>query len=473
MRRTQPSIKIALFVLLALATVASMVAASFLGDEPPTYTIYDGETPMPVTGDYETVGDLLNAVGITIRPEDQVTPAVSETADPAVAIQIQRSQPVTVRTDSGKRTYWTLRSKLSSFLSEAQVEVVPSDQIYADGKLIPFETLGDTPLPESVEIGRFLTVTVIDGTHRQLLQTSSETVAEALLEAQLQLDPADGVSPEPEAALAPEMVITVQRAIPLTIKADGEIRQIKSSQPNVIDALTEAQVILGENDYTIPGADALLQANSVIEVVRTTEDFLLEDVSIPFQTLWQGTDELLIDTTAVLQEGVTGISRSRIRVRYENGVEISRVPDGEWIAREPTNRIIGYGTRIELGIIDTPEGPREYWRAVEMRVTSYTAATSGKEPGDEGYGRTASGVQAGYGVVAVDRNIVPFRSHVYVPGYGIGFVGDTGGGIRGRWIDLGYDEDSFEWWAGYTTVYYLTPVPDPQDINYILPATLP
>lgn len=473
MRRTQSSIKIALFILLALATVASMAAASYLADEPPTYTIYDGETPMPVTGEYETVGQLLDAVGIEIRPEDQVTPEVSEIADPGVAIQIQRSQPVTVRTDSGKRTYWTLRSKLSSFLSEAQLFVAPSDQIYADGVLIPYETLADTPLPDSVDIGRFLTITVIDGTHKQLLQTSSESVAEALQEAQLQLDPADGVTPELGASLEPGMIITVQRAIPITVKVDGEIKQIKSSQPSVSEALAEAQVLLGEYDYTIPGNEATLQANSIIEVVRVTEDFLLEDESIPFQTLWQATDELLIDTTAVLQEGVTGISRRRIRVRYENGVEISRVPDGEWIAREPANRIIGYGTRIELGIIDTPEGPREYWRAVEMRVTSYTAATSGKEPGDPGYGRTASGVQAGYGVVAVDRNVVPFRSHVYVPGYGVGFVGDTGGGIRGRWIDLGYDEDAFEWWAGYTTVYYLTPVPPPGDINYILPATLP
>ncbi|MEZ4646658.1 MAG: hypothetical protein R3E31_28695 [Chloroflexota bacterium] len=67
-----------------------------------------------------------------------------------------------------------------------------------------------------------------------------------------------------------------------------------------------------------------------------------------------------------------------------------------------------------------------------MRVTSYTAASSGKEPGDPGYGRTASGLPAGFGIVAVDRNVVPFRSSVFVPGYGVGYAGDTGGGVRGR-----------------------------------------
>jgi 3D (Asp-Asp-Asp) domain-containing protein len=108
-----------------------------------------------------------------------------------------------------------------------------------------------------------------------------------------------------------------------------------------------------------------------------------------------------------------------------------------------------------------------------MRVTSYTAASSGKEPGDPGYGLTASGHQAGTGIVAVDRAVVPFRSDVYVPGYGVGFVGDTGGGVRGRWIDLGYHEDDYVSWSGYVDVYYLTPVPAPEDINYLLPTALP
>ena len=107
------------------------------------------------------------------------------------------------------------------------------------------------------------------------------------------------------------------------------------------------------------------------------------------------------------------------------------------------------------------------------RVTSYTAASSGKAPDDPGYGITASGVLAGTGVVAIDRSVVPFRSYIYVPGYGKAFAGDTGGGVRGRWIDLGYDEDEYQSWSGYVDVYYLTPVPPAEDINYLLPTALP
>ena len=180
-----------------------------------------------------------------------------------------------------------------------------------------------------------------------------------------------------------------------------------------------------------------------------------------------------MDTTAVVSVGQPGILRQRVRVRYENGIEVSQMVDGEWVAQQPVNQVIGYGTRINIGVIDTPQGPLEYWRVVRMRVTAYTAASSGKAPDHPNYGITASGVPAGTGVVAIDRSVVPFRSNVYVPGYGVGFAGDTGGGVRGRWIDLGYDEDEYVSWSGYVDVYYLTPVPAPEDINYLLPANLP
>ena len=156
-------------------------------------------------------------------------------------------------------------------------------------------------------------------------------------------------------------------------------------------------------------------------------------------------------------------------MRLENGVEVSRAPDGEVVTVPPVNHVIRYGTNIVMRTIDTEKGPVEYWRKVTMRVTSYTAATSGKAPGDPGYGITASGVQAGTGVVAVDPTVVPFKSYVFVPGYGVAFAGDTGGGIKGRFIDLGYDEGQLKSWRGTVDVYYLGPPPPAEDIRWILP----
>ena len=171
--------------------------------------------------------------------------------------------------------------------------------------------------------------------------------------------------------------------------------------------------------------------------------------------------------------GQPGAKRQRVRVRYENGVEVGRTIDGEWTALEPVHEVMGFGTTIVIGVVDTEQGPRNYWRVVRMRVTSYKPASSGKPPGHPSYGVTASGAIARQGIVAIDPNVVPFRSNVYVPGYGVAFAGDTGGGVKGRWIDLGYSDDDYESWHGFVDVYYLTPVPDPEDINYRIPTWLP
>ena len=53
-----------------------------------------------------------------------------------------------------------------------------------------------------------------------------------------------------------------------------------------------------------------------------------------------------------------------------------------------------------------------------------------------GSGLTAMGIMAARGVVAVDPQVIPLGSRVYIPGYGIAIAADTGGAIVGDRIDL-------------------------------------
>ena len=316
-----------------------------------------------------------------------------------------------------------------------------------------------------------LSVTIQDGEQSHMLQTEAITVNEFLAEAGILLGEKDIVSPPPETPLSENMVIQIKRAIPLTIAVDGQTYAVFSGPGTTAEVLAQAGIPLDDLDKVTPERDVQINAGDTIQVVRVREESIVFDEQVPYQTIYQPSDELDLDTKTVLSSGVPGIKRQSTRIRYEDGVEVSRVSEGEWMEQEPVNEVIGYGTRITTNVIDTPEGPREYWRVVHMRVTAYTAASSGKSPDHPSYGITASGRPAGTGIVAVDPNVIPFRSEVYVPGYGIGFAGDTGGGVKGRWIDLGYDEDELQTWNGYTDVYYLTPIPT--EINYLLPEVLP
>jgi 3D (Asp-Asp-Asp) domain-containing protein len=51
-------------------------------------------------------------------------------------------------------------------------------------------------------------------------------------------------------------------------------------------------------------------------------------------------------------------------------------------------------------------------------------------------GRTATGLSAGWGVVAVDPDVIPLGTRMTIPGYGEGVAADTGGAVQGNVIDL-------------------------------------
>jgi 3D (Asp-Asp-Asp) domain-containing protein len=51
-------------------------------------------------------------------------------------------------------------------------------------------------------------------------------------------------------------------------------------------------------------------------------------------------------------------------------------------------------------------------------------------------GRTASGLPVGVGVIAVDPNVIPLGTRLFVPGYGPAVAAEVGSAIRGNIIDL-------------------------------------
>lgn len=465
--RSRPAVLIIACLALIGLVAAGRVAAQDV------YTVYVDAAPITVRGNFATVAEVLEAADIAVDPTDRLFPAADAGATPDSAIQLNRAKTVTVRTEESETSYPTHQPTLGAFIREAGVALQRADELYADEARVALADLDTVPVPQLVEIGRFHTVTLIDSSQQTTLRTSAQTVGDVLQEANITLYAADGVEPPQGSWITPNMTITVKRSQPITIQADGRVIQTRSHHTNALDVLAEAGIGLVGQDFARPGPDTPLRPNDTIEVVRVTEDFIIVDEPIPFETVWQGTDQLDLDAKALLTAGEPGVMRQRVRVQYENGIESGRTVDGEWVAVPPITEVMGYGTRINIGVVETEQGPRNYWRVVRMRVTSYMPASAGKPPDHPYYGITASGVPAQQGVVAVDPNVVPFRSDVYVPGYGVAFAGDTGGGVKGRWIDLGYSDDDYESWSGYVDVYYLTPVPEPDDINYLIPTWVP
>jgi 3D (Asp-Asp-Asp) domain-containing protein len=206
-----------------------------------------------------------------------------------------------------------------------------------------------------------------------------------------------------------------------------------------------------------------------VQIVRVVEDILVRELAIPFGTITEPDPALNLDAREVLRPGEPGLKRQRIRITYENGEELSRELEEETVLREPVTELLAYGTNIVWNTVDTPQGPRRYWRKMRVYATSYSLSRSGTPKSAPWYGRTWLGLPMRHGIVAVDPRYVPLSANLYVPGYGIGFSGDRGGGLRGRHIDLGFDDDNYESWHQYVDLYLLEPLPGEVDMVWLVP----
>lgn len=469
--------------------LAVLLVVGYLKTQTPVTLVLNGQLHRLRTHQ-RTVGALLEDLGLSVHPEDILTPSPDTLLTPNTVISLRRARPVTVEVDGRVIRRRTHATSITALLEEVGVEVRPQDQVIVSpsgwekpqGSARHREVTSrggerdrsplwasTAPAPLRVVIRRAIPFYVNDGGVLSVLYTTAATVGEALREHGIDLYLADQVTPPLTTQVFSGMHIYIQRSIPITIQVDGRSIRTRTRQKTVGQALAEAGVALLGKDYTDPPPDTPISDDMVIRVVRVQEDFEIEQEPIPYEVAWKPDPNMELDDRRLEQEGADGVIKRRYRLVYENGREVARILEDEWVGQEPITKVIAYGTKIVVRDLETPEGTLQYWRKIRMFATSYTAATCGKDPSHPLYGITRLGWKMRRGIVAVDPRVIPLRSRVYIPGYGIGVAGDTGGAIKGRHIDLGYDEDNFRWWYHWVDVYVLTPVPPANEIRWILP----
>jgi uncharacterized protein YabE (DUF348 family) len=353
----------------------------------------------------------------------------------------------------------------AALLISAGLSFSPEDKIIVNGQVIS----PDNPMPDNatiIQVRHAFPLTLINNGQEQKSQTSAFTVGQALNENGISTNEGDYLNPPSSTPILGPLTIEYRPADEIKIKSGDDSISSLTSAETVGQALAEGGNSLQGLDYSIPDESEALPADGQIKVVRVDESIALVQKSIPFNTEVQLTADLELDQQDLLQVGEPGLAVTRTRIRYEDGQEVDQETDSEALLRPPKDRIIGAGTKIVFHTVDTPDGPLEYYRAVQVYATSYSPCRSG---GDRCYSGTSGGLKVQRGVIAVTRNWWRYMNGdpVYIPGYGRAVVSDIGAGLPGRfWIDLAFSDSDYETWGGWTTIYFLTPVP--QTVMYIL-----
>ena len=406
-----------------------------------------------------TVNGALNAAGIELNSIDNVLPEPGAWLRHDAIILVSKAVPVQIMADNQTVTLMTPERMPANILALASIPIFPHDQILFQGVPLAADGMLPNASSYSLQVRRAQRIMLDEDGQMHMISSAASTVGEALWGAGVHVYAADKVDPGVDTLITGPLKVSLQRARRLHIEHSGGQIETRSAAPTVGQALAESGLSLQGLDYSVPAEGEPLPEDGQVRLVRVAEEVIIEQQPLPFGVQFQAVDNLPLDTTSIVQVGEFGVQAQRVRIRTEDGEEISRQVEDEWVARQPQSQIEGFGTQITIQTLDTPGGPIEYYRALEFYATSYSPSRSGTSPDAPWYGITACGEPLITGFVGVDLDYVPCGTPLYIPGYGFATAMDTGL-IEGAWIDLGYTDDEFQLWHQYVTVYFLTPVPE-------------
>lgn len=229
------------------------------------------------------------------------------------------------------------------------------------------------------------------------------------------------------------------------IDNNGTVKTYKTSCKTVKELLSDLKIKVDDDDIVIPDLDTELKSEGKISIIKVDVKVIEKEVEAPFKTIKKKNKELTHKQSRILIQGVNGKNKVKCKEYYAGDKLIKEeVIHVETIVK-PIDQVFEEGTK---DVFTNDRGDFTARKAIKMVATAYEAGprSTGKRPGDKGYGITASGARAKRGTVAVDPRVIPLGTKLYVksltpgvPDYGFAIAQDTGGAIKGNKIDLFMD----------------------------------
>lgn len=378
---------------LALLVFASIVLFEATKAE---VVITDNGEKQTVKTHQETVEGLLEEVGIVVGEHDALSHRADAAIENGMKIDYKTAMQIFVTVDGDEQVYYTTAGTIKDFLSEHRLSFTDQDDV-------SYEATDATGEGLHIEVTKAYQVTINDGGKEKKVWTTGGTVGELLDANKIRIN---------------KKLDKVKPAIKKDLTKDTSIKIVRVEK--VSDKVTE---------------------NVAFDTV-TKEDSTLE----------KGKKE-------VTTKGQEGRVVKEFEVTLEDGKEVNRELVSEKVKEESKSQVVAIGTKeaqpkqeiVQLSASKPKEKAASksnaeskpeskstsgdsYGKVLQMSASAYTGSCSGCS------GYTATGINLNANpnmkVIAVDPNVIPLGSRVWVEGYGEAIAGDTGGSIVGNRIDV-------------------------------------
>ena len=217
----------------------------------------------------------------------------------------------------------------------------------------------------------------------------------------------------------------------ITVFVDGQEMRLTTMQSQPEKIISEAGIAMGNYDeYRM--STLRVKDDTEIHIVRAVPVELemggtVREMKTARPTVGRLLDELGVDRTKYkpsLNEDAPIHKGLHIKLRTPEEIAAEEAQEKE------AQQVLEQMPQLRDGYLETAHGTVRYTNVMVMEASAYLPTDGG------GSCVTATGLPATHGVVAVDPDVIPLGTQVYIPGYGVAIAADTGGMIEGAMIDL-------------------------------------
>lgn len=320
------------------------------------------------------------------------------------------------------------------------------------------------------------TISIIDADQKYEVITKSETVADAIKHAGITLDEKDIISKNLDDEIIDGEKIILKRSKLVKLATSGKVFEFYTNENTIGEALLADGFLVGKYDEVIPDVNTAVKDGMLVTVKRVYIELSEVTEEIPYGTKTVDNPNEYMGYEKVLEEGVNGTSTKTYKLISKENAGVTAILIGE-TRQEPKDRVVEVGTKLvtpeNMTVIKgetfdgipysafpamaqnnsktvimgnkaiTPYGEFTFSKVLDGRATAYEGSSASN---GIWAGQTATGRAPVYGVVAVDPNLIPLNSKLYIESadggkswiYGFCVAGDTGGAIKGNRVDLCY-----------------------------------
>ena len=242
--------------------------------------------------------------------------------------------------------------------------------------------------------------------------------------------------------------LEIERAFDVAFVCGGVRQTVPMLEgQTVADLLAKAGAVVGEEDILNLPLDTVVTPETQVQLQRVTYETEVVSETIPYETIEQHTPLLKNGRTRQMSAGSDGSKTTTTVKKYIDGVYQETVSEEVVVTKEPVSEVVLYGdSAATVSTLETPAGlqldangnPVNYVKKITGKGTAYSARDGAK---------TASGRYAIPGHVAVNPNVIPYGSKLYIKSadgsfvYGYAVAADTGIALMdGRvTVDLFFD----------------------------------